>query len=560
MKKLFTAFLAPLLSLLLLSCGGDGVSFNQVFEPTICDPTAAMDSLMAMVPPGGDLMVKEMDEDRDEETYRDVAYSLYSSAKMANEDPIWLNSKGTSSNFKKFREALAEAEYHGLSAHNYLKSEDSTYIEALSRLESQEKLSDAMAASFEFQTTLNFLRFNSDLLFGKYHTDSFFSHKEWSAHNDSSLNISESLELLDELNTGDKLVEALTPQHSFYKALVKEMRNLMNFAADSSGLELTISDSLKLGDSTAEIKQIAQKLYLRFGKDTSGLTGNFDTKLEQTVEEFQMSEFLKPTGIIKQSLVNRLNKPVDQKIAKLRKNLERWRWSSKDMGQGEYVFVNIPAFRLFYYQSDSIAMAMNCVVGKTVRKSPTIDAEMKNIVLNPTWTVPPTILKKDILPSIQRRGGYAVARRGLTAYDRRGRRVNPGRINSRNYKAFRYVQKPSYNNSLGTIKFNMPNRELVYIHDTNHRWGFNDKVRARSSGCVRVMHPRDMATLMLKDQNYARSDIDSVIKTKKTTQVSLGRKIMSHFIYFTAAPDTHGVVVYYPDIYKHDQVLEGYEF
>ncbi len=559
MKKQINLVLL-ILCTIIYSCKEGGQSMSQILEPTICDPSAAMDSLIAHLYIDSNMIINGIDESRTEQDYLEYATSFYQSPKMINKNPIWLNSKGPTAKFNKFMEALSEAEYHGLSAKNYIDSTDSTYRNVLPNFKTKKEITDQLAADFEMQTTLNFMRFNADLLFGKYSTDSFFTHKEWSATNDSTLDINKSLEILSESDGGRKLVLALTPKNSFYTLLVDEMHNLKNYAEDTSILDIAISDSLRLGDSSEVIKQIASKILLRFGEDTSLAKPNFDIKLEKLVTRFQVSEHDKPTGVISQRTVNQLNKPVDGKIAQLKKNLERWRWSNKEMGKGDYIFVNIPAFRLFYFQKDTLAMAMNCVVGKTKRKSPTIDAQMKNIVLNPTWTVPPTILKKDILPSIKRSGGYAVARRGLTAYDRRGRKVNPRSINSGNYKAFRYVQKPSYNNSLGTVKFNMPNKELVYIHDTNHRWGFENKVRANSSGCVRVMHPRDMATLILAPQNYTREIIDSVIKTKKTTTVNLDKEIMSHFIYFTTAPDTAGVVIYYPDVYKHDRLLEGYDF
>lgn len=178
---------------------------------------------------------------------------------------------------------------------------------------------------------------------------------------------------------------------------------------------------------------------------------------------------------------------------------------------------------------------------------------MKHVVVSPPWTVPPTILEKDVLPGVLRRGGGYLARKGLKAVDGNGRPVNPSSITLANYKRFSYTQKPGYNSSLGEIKFNMPNSESVYMHDTPHREDFPKANRALSSGCVRVHKPKEFATFVLNDTGkYSYTKIDSMCKERKTKYIPIGKPMQVYFAYLTAGVDSTGRFMYPADIYSWD--------
>jgi len=238
--------------------------------------------------------------------------------------------------------------------------------------------------------------------------------------------------------------------------------------------------------------------------------------------------------------------------------MERLRWLPNKF-EDQYVIVNIPLMELFYRKAGDDAFHMRVVVGKPARQTPVLNANMANVVFSPNWSVPPTILKNDVLPGLTRRGGGYLARKGLSAFDRHGHKVNAGAINSKNYKNYTYKQPPGARNALGEVKFNLPNRWDIYLHDTPHRGDFVKRYRAKSSGCVRVEKPRQFAEFILKDiegRNFDSSIIDSIIHTRKTRFEILKNKIPVHIVYLTAFEDSTGQHLHFiPDIYGRDARL-----
>lgn len=239
-------------------------------------------------------------------------------------------------------------------------------------------------------------------------------------------------------------------------------------------------------------------------------------------------------------------------------NLERVRWLPQSW-DSTYLVVDIPLMELFLRRNGANAMHMRVVVGKPARQTPSLGAPMANVVLNPPWGVPPTILKKDVLPGIQRSGNAYLSRKGLKAYDRHGDVINAGSINAKNYKSFTFRQAPGDDNALGVVKFNLPNPWNIYLHDTPHKGDFPNRNRAKSSGCIRVQEPREMAYYILNDmegKDYPQTKMDSIIETHKTLFVPLKNKIPVHIVYLTAFEDTTGNNLHFlQDIYKKDKAI-----
>jgi len=195
------------------------------------------------------------------------------------------------------------------------------------------------------------------------------------------------------------------------------------------------------------------------------------------------------------------------------------------------------------------------VVGKDKRKTPILSSTFSNIVFNPTWTVPPTILKEDLTPSATSDRSYFAAR-DITIYDYKGNVVSPEKWNPEKAKGYRYVQAPGHGNSLGNVKFNFPNHYTVYLHDTNHRDYFGRNYRSLSSGCVRVENPLLLAAYMLDDgKNWSLEKIDELIASKKTTSINLKQKIKLHQLYWTASLTDKGELDFRADIYNLDRDL-----
>ena len=227
-----------------------------------------------------------------------------------------------------------------------------------------------------------------------------------------------------------------------------------------------------------------------------------------------------------------------------------------------FVLVNIPSFEVFVIEEREVVWRARAQVGREARRTPIFRAEMKYLVLNPTWTVPPGILANDIL-SAGANAGAVVKRKGLRVIDGSGREVDPssvswGRYSARNFP-YQLRQDPGPTNALGRIKFMFPNPYLVYLHDTPSKAKFEASDRALSSGCIRVEDPFGLAdTLLRGSDGWTRERIDAVIASEKTTTVWLPAPVPVLLLYWTARPTPDGEVRFARDLYQRDpKVLAG---
>jgi len=286
---------------------------------------------------------------------------------------------------------------------------------------------------------------------------------------------------------------------------------------------------------------------------------------DSTVQEkqyliaFQNYCGIKTTGIMDSSTFATLAMPPAVYLKKLSANMERIRWMQKHFGD-LYLVVDVPDMELFLKRDGADVVHMRVVVGKPERQTPSLFATMANIVINPSWGVPPTILKKDVLPGLKKSGKKYMRKKGLKVYDNDGNVVDPSFINEGNYKRYTYKQAPGDDNSLGYVKFNLPNPWDIYLHDTPHRDDFGKRDRFLSSGCIRLQYPQEMAIYILSDienkKSYTAGRLDSIIATHKTKWEILKTKIPVHIAYLTAYSDSTGKhVQFIRDIYQRDDKL-----
>jgi murein L,D-transpeptidase YcbB/YkuD len=267
---------------------------------------------------------------------------------------------------------------------------------------------------------------------------------------------------------------------------------------------------------------------------------------------------LKPSGIADSVTLAHLSRPLNEITGQLKANMERLRWMQKQLA-GTHILVNVPLMELFFRKNDSVAMHMRVVVGQPARQTPSLNAFMTSIIINPRWSVPPTILKKDVLPGITKSGSKYLAKKGLIAYNKDGDIIDPAKITPHNYNNYYYRQSPGDDNALGYVKFNLPNPYDIYLHDTPHRNDFTLRSRALSSGCVRVQQPKEMAIYILSQiegKKFDENVLDSMIQKHTTKWEMLKNKIPVSIVYLTAFEDSTGT---HPrllnDVYKRDSSL-----
>jgi L,D-transpeptidase YcbB len=279
----------------------------------------------------------------------------------------------------------------------------------------------------------------------------------------------------------------------------------------------------------------------------------YDETLVAAAQRFQARHGLAADGVVGAGTLAALNVPVSARIDQLRVSLERARQVFYDP-ESEFLVVNIAGFQLYIVRRGEIVFRTRVQVGKPFRQTPIFRAEMTYLVVNPTWTVPPTIFRNDILPAVRRDPGY-LASRHIDAFDSSGAIVDPATANwSARNPPYRLVQRPGPDNALGRIKFMFPNEHSVYLHDTPSRDLFDRDSRAFSSGCIRVENPFELAGQLL-GSTRARERLDTLVAGGKTQTVFLDKPMTVMLLYWTAEVDAAGRVSFFPDVYQRDAAV-----
>ncbi|ESU29432.1 hypothetical protein FLJC2902T_08350 [Flavobacterium limnosediminis JC2902] len=432
-----------------------------------------------------------------------------------------------------------------------LTPEDYNY----SSLEKQENLKVKLTAgeliAYDILLTESFQKLANHLYNGKLNPRQLYSN--WDVGNKKL----KAIDLLQEAirhHAVETTLDTLKPTHVAYKLLKKSLKKINEMPSDDFS-PITIEDKIKPGDTTSTIKAIKKRLiYWGDYTETDVLTKIYDDETATAVKKFQQRHGLLADGIIGNNTITALNFTKEQRTQQILANLERWKWFPRDLGEN-YIVINIPDFKLHVIKGNDTVRSHKIVVGKEKRQTPVLSSKFSNLVINPTWTVPPTIIKEDLGPTAAKNRGYFASTR-ITIYDSKGQQVDPYSWNAAKPNNYRYVQKPGSNNSLGLVKFNFPNGHLVYLHDTNHKELFELSGRALSSGCIRVDNPLDLAYYILEtDQSVMNQKrVEKLIASGKTSGIPLKKSIQIHVLYWTAWMNENGFQ-FRNDIYNLDSEL-----
>ncbi len=282
----------------------------------------------------------------------------------------------------------------------------------------------------------------------------------------------------------------------------------------------------------------------------------FDAPLEAALKRFQTRHVLTADGAVGPATLHELNVTVAQRIDQIRVNLERGRWVLHDIGDEDLVIVDVAGFEVRYLHNGAAIWRSRVQVGQPYRQTPIFKSAIDHIVLNPTWTVPPGILAKDILPAMRKDPDY-LAKRGLRLIDRDGRPVNAAAVDLSKGASFPYMvrQDPGPSNALGRVKIMFPNPYLVYLHDTPSKSLFERDRRAFSSGCVRVDRPFELVELLLApDPRWTRETIAAALATDQTRTIRLPAPVPILILYWTIDRGDTGIL-FKPDPYGRDPRL-----
>lgn len=312
--------------------------------------------------------------------------------------------------------------------------------------------------------------------------------------------------------------------------------------------------TLRLGVSHPSVALLRQRLMVSGDMPNSiPVTNVFDSFVEAGVKRFQSRHGIITDGVVGRITINALNVPAEVRVAQLRLNQERIREYVRKV-PARYVMVNIPGAEIEAVNNNRVEGRYNAVVGKIDRQTPILDSRIHELNFNPYWTVPKSIIRRDLIPIMQTDPEY-LTRYRIRIFDQRGNEIDPQAVNWQSDEAVQYTlrQDPGSINSMGSVKINFHNSHAVYLHDTPSKNLFGTNQRFHSSGCVRVQNVRELLVWLLQeDSDWSRGKVDAVIRDGERIDVALRRPVPIFKVYFTAWVSEDGAVHFREDIYNRD--------
>jgi L,D-transpeptidase YcbB len=359
------------------------------------------------------------------------------------------------------------------------------------------------------------------------------------------------------------VLESLQPKHIGYRELKKGIGRFL----DSMDRRTYTYVSYPYKDSTDSIrfvKTLQKRLHESGCMDLSSKRPD-SAALMVGVKKYQQQKGLKADGKITASLMRTINTNDMERFKRIAITLDRYKQLPEKMPD-RYIWVNLPGYYLQVWDHDTMVMESRTIVGKAATRTPELTSTISDMITYPTWTVPTSIIAKEMLPGLKRNPGY-LARRGYKLLNAKGQPINPATINWAKYSKgipYRIQQGSGDGNALGVFKFNFANAFSVYLHDTNQRYLFKNASRALSHGCVRVQDWEKLAyyiartdSVLAKPTDSLRYNTDSIkhwLAAKSNRRMDVKVKIDLYIKYFGCEGQA-GKIKFHEDIYGDDKVL-----
>jgi L,D-transpeptidase YcbB len=456
--------------------------------------------------------------------------------------PLWTQSGGLSENARGAIARLRDAASDGLNPADYP-------VPDFAAATSPDALADA-----DLKLTSSVLDYARQAQSGRMHWSQVSGDIQYPEHP------TDPTEVLTNTTTAKDASAALgsyNPPQKLYKALKAKLAELRG-EGDASMIRIGDGPVLRYISSrnkkqpASELMQDPRvpQLRTKLGITENPDDNHYDAKVAEAVQRFQESADLKATGVLDERTVNALNSPKrDRQIDTVLVNMERWRWLPRDLGApaigDAYVILNIPDYTLKVMQRGAQVWTTRVVTGKPgIHATPLLSETMKYITVNPTWNVPPSIVYNEYLPALQQ---------DPTVLERMGLRLEHNRDGS-----IHISQPPGEANALGRIRFNFPNKFLVYQHDTPDKHLFAKEERAFSHGCMRVQNPDQYAAVLLNitmpNERYTPEKIRSMYGSSEI-DLKFPTPIPVNITYQTAFVDDAGKLQFRRDVYGRDTTM-----
>lgn len=411
-------------------------------------------------------------------------------------------------------------------------------------------------AKADLMLTDGFLHIIKDLNLGRLPKDSMTQRK------DSVLADSFYLQKFEEVQQKGSVTETLEsvePTHQGYKALKAGIRPFLDSADNRV---YTIVPSPKK-DSVAFPMTLQRRLY-EGGFIAYDSVRADSTELAIAVKKFQRSKKITVDGKAGEETIRLLNESDRDRFVRIAITLDRYKMLPEKM-PSRYVWVNLPGYKMNLVEEDSVLLSSKIICGKNITRTPLLTSAISDMITYPQWTIPNSIIVKEILPALKKDTNY-LARKGYSLIDSKGDEINPGSVDWSKYNKgipYKVVQGSGDENALGILKFNFPNKYAVYLHDTNQRYLFSRAMRSLSHGCVRVQEWEELAYYIIRydykdkftEEAFAAEDsIATWLERKEKHTIPVRKRLPLYIRYFTCEGE-NGKLLFFDDIYGYDKAL-----
>lgn len=331
-----------------------------------------------------------------------------------------------------------------------------------------------------------------------------------------------------------------------------------NIVAQGGWEEVPGTKKLQLGVDDPDVVPLRKRLMISGDlAQSAGISTSFDSYVDAAVKRFQARHGLPADGAMGKYTYAAMNVSAQIRLGQLQTNLERLREKAGTLGS-RYVLVDIPAAQIEAVENDRVVLRHTAIVGKIDRQTPVVNSKINEIIVNPYWNAPVSIVRKDIIPLMRKNPDY-LKDSHIRLFAPDGSEVDPMTVDwsTDDAEKYRFRQDPGSGNAMASVKINFPSPDGVYMHDTPQQSLFGKMMRFDSSGCVRVQNVRDLVTWILRDTpGWDRQHFEATIKTGENTPVQVVNPVPVHFLYLSAWSTGPGVVQFRDDVYALDGASE----
>lgn len=426
------------------------------------------------------------------------------------------------------------------------------YTDSLARSDRHDA---ALWARADIMLTDAFMRIVRDLRIGRLPVDSTSLKKDSVLADDF---YEQQFNILLKAGSVVKTIRHLEPKHQGYLILKSQIQQFLDSVNHE---EYTFVPSPK--SDSLNFKRLLQTRLYEEGFIAFDSIPADSVQLARAVKRFQQVNRITSDGIAGEGTLRIMNTTNRERFGRIALTLDKYKWLPEKMPE-QYIWVNLPAYMMKLQVKDSVKLVSKIICGKPRTPTPLLTSAISEIITYPQWTVPASIIQKEILPAVKRDPGY-LARKGFSLVDKDGEEVDPWLVDWSKYKKgipYKVVQGSGDDNALGILKFNFPNKYAVYLHDTNQRHLFALNMRSLSHGCVRVKEWQQLAHYMLRREEPdstlqstpLQDSVNAWLERKEKHSIPLKKRLPLFIRYHTCEASEAGIV-FFDDIYGEDKRL-----